>query len=132
MFGEGSFYAKITIILRRTDGSTVGDLSTLVLHVQGGTGDASQPALDVAIGETTIFGDNTNAFPWDPLMDTGQRGISISPLNTATLREYSYDIFIELTTACGGKVTKITRDLTQPTRLDDGDGGQTDMTTFDY
>jgi len=132
MFGQGSFYAKITIILRRTDGSTVGDLSTLVLHVQGGTGDASQPALDVAIGETTIFGDNTNAFPWDPLMDTGQRGISISPLNTATLREYSYDIFIELTTACGGKVTKITRDLTQPTRLDDGDGGQTDMTTFDY
>lgn len=132
MFGQGSFYAKITAILRRTDGSTVGDLSTLVLHVQGGTGDASQPALDVAIGETTIFGDNTNAYPWDPIMDTGQRGISISPLNTSTLREYSYDCFIELTTACGGKVTKITRDLTQPERLDSGLGGQTDMTTFDY
>ena len=132
MFGEGSFYAKITIILRRTDGSTVGDLSTLVLHVQGGTGDASQPALDVAIGETTIFGDNTNAYPWDSIIDTGQRGISISPLNTSTLREYSYDCFIDLTTACGGKIKKITRDHTQPTRLDDGFGGQTDITTFNY
>ena len=132
IFGQGSFYAKITIILRRTDGSTVGDLSTLILHVQGGTNDASQPALDVAIGETTIFGDNTNAYPWDPIMDTGQRGINLTPTNTAILREYSYDCFIELTTACGGNITKITRNLTVPVRLDNGLGGQTDMATFNY
>jgi hypothetical protein len=131
MFGTGAFYAKVTAILRRTDGSTVGDLNTMVLEVQGGTSDASQPTLDIALGELRIFG-GTNSFPWDSIVTTGQRGISMTPYNIDTVRIYTYDIFIELTTACGGKVTKITRDLTQPTRLDDGDGGQTDMTTFDY
>ena len=133
MFGTGAFYAKITAILRRTDASTTKDLNTMILEVQGGSGDEDiQSTLDVAIGSLTLFGDNTNSFPWDSVIDTGQRGISLNPYNIDTAREYSYDIFIELTTASGGKVTKITRDLTIPTRLDNGLGGQTDMTTFDY
>jgi hypothetical protein len=131
MFGTGAFYAKVTAILRRTDGSTVGDLNTMVLEVQGGTGNESQPSLDVALGSLTIFG-GTNSYPWTSIIDTGQLGISMTPYNIDTVRIYTYDIFIELTTACGGKVTKITRDLTQPSRLDNGLGGQTDMTTFDY
>jgi hypothetical protein len=86
----------------------------------------------VALGEMTFFGDNNNAYPWNPVIDTGQRGISLSPVNINVARAYSYDIFIELTSACGGKCEKITRNLTQPTRLDDGLGGQTVITTFNY
>jgi len=131
LFGAGAFYAKVTTILRRTDGSTVGDVNTMVLEVQGGTGNESQPALDVALGSQTLFG-GTNSYPWSPLVTVGQKGISITPYNIESSRNYSYDLFIELTSACGGKVTKITRNLTIPTRLDNGDGGQTDVATFNY
>jgi hypothetical protein len=88
--------------------------------------------VDVQIGQLTLFGDNTNAYPWNPIVDTGQVGISLEPYNPGNLTEYSYDVFIELTSACGGKVTKITRDLTVPTRLDNGLGGQSDIATFNY
>jgi hypothetical protein len=131
MFGSGAFYAKITAILRRTDNSTVGDINTMVLEVQGGTSDASQPTLDIAGGPKTMFG-GTNSFPWNPEVTFGQRGISLRPYNIDTARIYDYDIFIELTTACGGKLEKITRDLTIPGNIDNGDGGQTDITSFSY
>jgi len=131
IFGSGAFYAKVTTILRRTDGSTVGDLNTMVLELQGGTGDGSQPAIDLALGELRIFG-GTNNFPWDSIVDVGQRGLSMTPYNVDTGRIYTYDIFVELTTACGGKLDKITRQLTIQSRLDDGQGGQTEITTFNY
>jgi len=131
IFGSGAFYAKVTTILRRTDGSTVGDLNTMVIELQGGTGDESQPAIDLALGELKIFG-GTNNFPWDSIVDVGQRGLSMTPYNVDTGRIYTYDIFVELTTACGGKLDKITRQLTIQSRLDDGQGGQTEITTFNY
>ena len=56
IFGTGAFYAKVTAILRRTDGSTVKDLSTMLLELQGGTGDGSTSTLDVAIGTKNLFG----------------------------------------------------------------------------
>ena len=62
----------------------------------------------------------------------GQKGISITPYNIDSSRNYSYDLFVELTSACGGKVTKITRNLTVEGRLDTGLGGQTDVATFNY
>jgi hypothetical protein len=132
MFGEGSFYAQVTAMLRRTDDSTVGDINTMVINVQGGTSDESQPTSNVALGPVTLFGDDGNSYPWSPVVYTGQVGIDVRPYNVDTAREYSYDIFIELTTSCGGKVTKITRDRTLPGALDNGNGGQTSITTFDY
>ena len=131
MFGMGAFYARITAMLRRTDGSTVSDINTMVLDLQGGTSDATAPTLDIAVGELKIFG-GTNSFPWSPVLTAGQRGISLTPLNVATERVYAYDLFIELTTACGGKLEKITRNLTIPGNIDDGQGGQTQVITFDY
>lgn len=134
MFGTGAFYAKITAILRKTDGSTVGDINTMILDVQGGTGNQSAPTLDIAVGELKIFG-GTNNYPWSPVITTGKRGISLTPLDVdvqITERTYSYDLFIELTTACGGKVEKITHNLTVPEKLDNGDGGQTQIATFNY
>src|SRR6056300_1164871 len=131
VFGPGAFYAKVTAILRRTDGSTVKDLSTMLLELQGGTGDASTSTLDVAIGTKNLFG-GTNSYPWSPTVTTGIRGISITPYNVDGTRIYSYDIFVEVISACEGKLEKITRDLSAESDLDDGTGGQTEITTFDY
>src|SRR5210317_63402 len=131
VFGTGALYAKVTAILRRTDGSTVKDLSTMLLELQGGTGDGSTSTLDVAIGTKNIFG-GTNSYPWSPTVTTGIRGISITPYNVDGTRIYSYDIFVELVSACEGKLEKITRDLSAESDLDDGTGGQTEITTFDY
>jgi hypothetical protein len=131
MFGAGAFYAKVTAILRRTDGSTVKDLSTMLLELQGGTGDESTSTIDIAIGTKNLFG-GTNSYPWSPTVTTGIRGISITPYNTDGTRIYSYDIFVELISACGGKLEKITRDLSAEVDLDNGTGGQTEITTFTY
>ena len=132
MFGKGTFYAHVTIILRRTDNSTVEDSSTMRLDVQGGTGDESQPTKDLTLGQMMLFGDDTNAYPWDPVVSTGQRGVNIVPYNVDSAREYSFDVFVELTSARGGKLEKITRDLTLPERLNNGLGGQVDIATFNY
>jgi hypothetical protein len=129
MFGTGAFYAKITAMLRRTDSSTVADVSTMILEVQGGTGDGTASTVDVAVGTNNIFG-GTNPYPWDPTVTTGTKGISIKPYNIDGTREYSYDILVELVSACNGKLEKITRDAT-PADLDDVGGSQT-VATFTY
>jgi hypothetical protein len=131
IFGTGAFYAKVTAILRRTDGSTVKDLSTMLLELQGGTGDESTSTLDVAIGTKNLFG-GTNSYPWSPTVTTGIRGISITPYNVDGTRIYSYDIFVELVSACSGALQKITRDLSSETDLDNGTGGQTQIVAFTY
>jgi hypothetical protein len=131
IFNNGAFFAMITAILRRTDDDTVVDVSTLSLGVQGGTGDESQSTVDVAVGENNIFG-GTNNYPWSSTITTGKRGISITPYNVDNVREYTYDIFIELTSACNGGVTKITRALLDEADLDDGTGGATEITSFSY
>jgi hypothetical protein len=131
LFDKGAFFAKIVAMLRRTDNSTVEDLSTMILEVHGGTGDGSNPTLDVAVGTKNIFG-GTNNYPWSSTVTTGQRGISIVPYNIDVARIYTYDISIELMSSCSGKVTTITSNLTIPENLDSGTGGQTQVTTFDY
>ena len=131
IFGTGAFYAKVTAILRRTDGSTVKDLSTMLLELQGGTGDGSASTLDVAIGTKNLFG-GTNSYPWSPTVTTGIRGISITPYNVDGTRIYSYDIFVELVSACDGVLQKITRDLSSEADLDDGTGGGTEIVAFTY
>jgi hypothetical protein len=131
IFGTGAFYAKVTAILRRTDGSTVRDLSTMLLELQGGTGDGSASTLDVAIGTKNLFG-GTNSYPWSQTVRTGIRGISIAPYNIDGTRIYAYDIFVELVSACGGVLQKITRDLSVLSDLDNGTGGQTEIVAFTY
>ena len=133
IFGEGAFYAKVTAILRRTDGSTVDDINTMNVECTGGTGDQSQPTSNVTLGHMTLFGSNNNSYPWGPIVDTGKRAISMVPYNVHVDREYSYDYYIELSTACGGKLEKITRNWTAyQLALDNGLGGQTEITTFSY
>lgn len=132
LFSEGAFYAKVTAILRRTDGSTVQDINTMNVECTGGTGDQSQPTSNVTLGHMTLFGSDNNSYPWAPIVGTGQRGISMVPYNTHVDRAYSYDYYIELSTACGGKLEKITRDWTLTGALNNGSGGQTEIKTFAY
>lgn len=133
IFGTGAFCAKVTAILRRTDGSAVVDLSTIILELQGGTSDGSQSTLDVAIGTKNLFG-GTNSYPWSPTVTTGARGISLTPYNVDSERIYSYDVFVELisATSLNGGLVKITRDLSAEVDLDDGTGGQTEIVAFTY
>lgn len=131
MFGTGAFYAKVTAILRRTDGSTVRDLSTMILELQGGTSDDTASTLDIAVGTKNLFG-GTNSYPWSPTVTTGIRGISITPYNVDSTRIYNYDIFVELMSACNGKLIKISRDLSSAADLDTTTGGQTQIVAFTY
>lgn len=131
MFGTGAFYAKVTAILRRTDGSTVRDLSTMILELQGGTSNDTASTLDIAVGTKNLFG-GTNSYPWSPTVTTGIRGISITPYNVDSTRIYNYDIFVELMSACNGKLVKISRDLSSPADLDTATGGQTQIVAFTY
>jgi len=131
IFGTGAFYAKITAILRRTDGSTVKDLNTIILEIQGGTGNESVSTVDIAVGTNNIFG-GTNSYPWSPVVTTGRRGISITPYNVDSARIYSYDVYVELVSACNGKLIKITRDLSSPANLDTENGGDVLITSFSY
>jgi hypothetical protein len=131
MFGAGAFCAKIIAMLRRTDGSTVKDLSTMIIEISGGTGDETAPDNDIAIGTKNLFG-GTNSYPWSPTVTTGKRGISIEPYNIDNERIYSYDISVELVSACGGKLLKISRDLSSNDDLDTQTGGQTQIAAFTY
>jgi len=104
----------------------------MVLDLIGGTGDESTPSSNVTIGNLTLFGGDGNAFPWSPVVGTGKVGITMTPYNVINSREYSYDYYIELTTACGGKLEKITTNHFDVNGLDNGNGGQTEITSFDY
>jgi len=135
IFGPGAFYAKIVAMLRRIDNSTVNDMSTLVLEIQGGTGDGTAPDNTLTLGTKNMFSGVTNNYPWNPTVTLGKRGISIKPLVLDTqseTREYAYDIYVELMTACGGKLQKITRNLIDNADLDDGDGGGVTQKSFTY
>jgi hypothetical protein len=104
-FGNGSFYAKIVAILRRLDSSSVRDMSTLVLEVQGGTHDESTSVLDevITIGTKNLFGGDTD-YPWSSDVIVGTKGIIITPSDPTGDRQYSYDIHVELISSKGGKL----------------------------
>ena len=133
IFGSGAFYAKVTAILRRIDGSTVIDLSTMILELQGGTSDGTASTLDVAIGTKNLFG-GTNSYPWSSIVTTGVRGISMTPYNIDSQRVYAYDIYVELigATSLNCRLQKITRGLSDVDDLDNGTGGQVEIVTFTY
>jgi hypothetical protein len=131
-FGTGAFYAKIVAMLRRIDGSTTKDVSTMLLEVQGGSSDKNTPSdIDIAIGTQNIFG-GTNSYPWSPTVSTGTRSIRLVPYNIDGTRQYAYDISVELMSSCDGKLLKLTRDANTTTDLDNGNGGGVEITTFSY
>jgi hypothetical protein len=119
-------------MLRKIDGGSVSDISTIVLEVQGGTSDGTLSDYDIAVGHLNIYGKQSSVYPWNPVIKTGKTGISLEPLNTNSTRDYGYDIYVELFTGHGGKLVKISRNLTNDNNLDTSTGGQTLITSFNY
>jgi hypothetical protein len=107
-FGDGgtpekmpAFYAKIVAMLRKTDGSAVRDMSTMVLEIQGGSHDGTtNNNLDdnITVGTKNLFGGDTD-FPWNPNITAGKRGIILTPHDVGSGRIYKYDIHVEIVSA---------------------------------
>ena len=102
-FNNNSFYAKIVAILRSD--FNVNDMSTLVIEVQGGTRDGATPSENITMGNKSLFGGG-NLNPWNPTVTTGKNGILFAPEVTSG-RTYYYDLFVEVITSVGGKLTEV-------------------------
>jgi len=135
-----AFYAKIVAMLRKTDGSAVRDMSTMVLEIQGGSHDGTtNNSLDdeITVGTKNLFGGDSD-FPWNPNITVGKRGMILSPLNTGTGRIYKYDIHVELVTSSlsgthtGGLLKNIKNNFTSPSTQVDNFGAGQSIATFTY
>ena len=135
-----AFYAKIVAMLRKTDGSAVRDMSTMVLEIQGGSHDGTtNNSLDdeITVGTKNLFGGDSD-FPWNPNITVGKRAIILSPLNTGTGRIYKYDIHVELVTSSlsgthtGGLLKNIKNNFTSPSTQVDNFGSGQSIVTFTY
>ena len=96
-----AFYAKIVAMLRKTDGSAVRDMSTMVLEIQGGSHDGTtNSSLDdeITVGTKNLFGGDSD-FPWSPNVTVGKKGVLLTPHDVGSGRIYKYDIHVELVTA---------------------------------
>ncbi len=96
-----AFYAKIVAMLRKTDGSAVRDMSTMVLEIQGGSHDGTtNSSLDdeITVGTKNLFGGDSD-FPWSPNITVGKKGVLLTPHDIGSGRIYKYDIHVELITA---------------------------------
>jgi hypothetical protein len=134
-FGPYTFYAKIVAMLRRTDTSSVRDMSTIVLEVQGGTHDGSTSGLDepIALGTKNVFGSD-NDYPWSSVVVMGARGIILKPHTgkSDANRSYSYDIFVELVTSRGGTLESIRTNTASFGGDDADDFSNPLLQTFNY
>ena len=151
-FGDGgipekmpAFYAKIVAMLRKTDGSAVRDMSTMVLEIQGGSHDGTtNNNLDdnITVGTKNLFGGDTD-FPWNPNITVGKRGIILTPHDVGSGRIYKYDIHVEIVSASlsgthtGGFLKNIKNsqffgtEVAQDSQVDTFGAGQ-NIVTFTY
>ena len=129
-----AFYAKIVMMLRKTDDNAVRDMSTMVLEIQGGSHDGTtNNTLDdtITVGTKNLFGGDSD-FPWNPNITVGKRGIIATPLNTVSGRIYKYDIHVELVTASGGFLKNIKYNFNSPSTQVDSFGAGVPITSFTY
>ena len=140
-----AFYAKIVAMLRKTDGSAVRDMSTMVLEIQGGSHDGTTNNSlddDITVGTKNLFGGDSD-FPWSQNITVGKRGVILTPHDVGSGRIYKYDIHIELVTTSlsgthsGGFLKNIKYNdyfgtqQTQDTLIDNFGTGA-DVVTFTY
>jgi hypothetical protein len=133
-FKTGTFYAKIIAVLR--DSETKANTSTMVLEATGGTHDGSTGTIyDISLGSQSIMGSTGGTqYPWSSATETGTRGIRLLPATKEGGRNYTYDISVEVTSACDGGLKKISHNLTGQSQanLDDETAGVTTLATFTY
>jgi hypothetical protein len=133
-FKTGTFYAKIIAVLRDT--GTKANTSTMILEATGGTHDGSTGTIyDIALGTQDIIGSTGGTqYPWSSATQTGTRGIRLLPVTLEGGRNYTYDISVEVTSACDGGLKKISHNLTgqNQANLDTETAGVTTLATFTY
>ena len=133
-FKTGTFYAKIIAVLR--DSGTKANTSTVVLEATGGTHDGSTGTIyDISIGPQAIMGSTGGTqYPWSIATQTGTRSIRLLPATLDGGRNYTYDITVEVTSACDGGLKKISHNLTgqDQANLDTETAGVTTLATFTY
>lgn len=133
-FKTGTFYAKIIAVLR--DSETKANTSTMILEATGGTHDGSTGTIyDIALGSQSIMGSTGGTqYPWSSATQTGTRGIRLLPVTLEGGRNYTYDISVEVTSACDGGLKKISHNLTGQNQdnLDNETAGVTTLATFTY
>jgi hypothetical protein len=103
-FNNNAFYAKLVMMLRET--SSVSNISTMILEVQGGTSDNTVSTENIAIGTKNIFG-GTNSYPWSPTVTTTSNKITVEPADGVGTQAFAYDIHVELFSSIGGGLTTI-------------------------
>lgn len=105
-FSNNAFYAKLVMLLRET--STVSNISTMILEINGGTSDGSTPLENIAIGTKNIFGAKTNGYPWSPTVTTTPNTITVVPADGQTSGQvFAYDIYIELLSSTDARLTTV-------------------------
>jgi len=133
-FKTGTFYAKIIAVLR--DSGTKANTSTVVLEATGGTHDGTTGTIyDIALGPQTIMGSTGGTqYPWSSATQTGTRSIRLLPATLDGGRNYTYDITVEVTSACDGGLKKISHNLTSQNQanLDNETAGTITLATFTY
>ena len=133
-FKTGTFYAKIIAVLR--DSGTKANTSTVVLEATGGTHDGTTGTIyDIALGPQAIMGSTGGTqYPWSSATQTGTRSIRLLPATLDGGRNYTYDITVEVTSACDGGLKKISHNLTSQNQanLDNETAGTITLATFTY
>jgi hypothetical protein len=133
-FRTGTFYAKIIAVLRES--VSKANTSTVVLEATGGTHDGSTGTIyDIALGPQAIMGSTGGTqYPWSSATQTGTRSIRLLPATLDGGRNYTYDITVEVTSACDGGLKKISHNLTSQSQanLDNEVAGTITLATFTY
>lgn len=115
-FGNGSFYAKVKLILREQ--SNQNYISTMVLEVSGGNGTGATPSYPIVVGTKNMFGTAFNPYPWsNDVKATGTR-LVVKPHDTGNQRTYKYDVYVKvISSLSSGKFVSIQHDELNPTTL---------------
>lgn len=115
-FGNGSFYAKIKLILREQ--SNQNYVSTMVLEVCGGHGTGATPSYPIVIGTKNMFGTPFNPYPWsNDVKATGTR-LTVKPHDTGNQRSYKYDVYVKvISSLASAKFVSVQHDALNPTTI---------------
>jgi len=115
-FGNGSFYAKIKLILREQ--SNQNYISTMVLEVTGGHGTGGTPSYPIVVGTKNMFGTPFNPYPWSNDVKASGTRLVVKPHDTGNQRSYKYDVYIKvISSLASGKFVSIQHDELNPTTL---------------
>lgn len=104
-FTQHVFYAKVVAqLIDDLD----NEISSLSMEVGGGNRLGNTNGLNIALGQTSIFG-GTNTNPWSTNITTTPTTIAIKPTNAFTSGGGNYSIFVEYISAYpSGKLESIT------------------------